>query len=99
MCIRDRPIGEPEQPKQPEKTTQTGMADFQEWLKNMMEATNKNIESLKEDSQKNNESLKEDIKKNNELLNQKLDDNNGPWYPVQRMEMERHTAGTWSKNL
>ena len=45
-----------DQPRQPERPTQTGMTDFQEWLKNMMEATNKNIESIN----KNMESLKED---------------------------------------
>ena len=64
-------------PKQPEKPTQPGETDFQEWMKKVMEGlnnklddNNKNIESMKED----NRTLREDSLKNMETINRKMDD-------------------------
>ena len=74
----ETPPAEPEQSRQTERVTQTGIADFQEWMKKMIEETVKNNESLNKNMEsinKNMEALKEDSQKNMESLNKKIDDN------------------------
>ena len=77
------PPAEPVQSRQPEKPTQPGETNFQEWMRGVMEDLHKklddnsqkmekkiddNSKALKEDSQRNIESLKEDSERNIESL-------------------------------